>query len=209
MIEIPKNVNIIAIGVGFLSKLTTEKEGKKIIIIRKTYPSHSIPCCEHGEINFSLHMLVRGGVLLSERNRKLRYARVERAVTEFGTPIDILHGYLVFERLNEKEWTVTDKAPEAFAYFIHYVTDTPTDCYADYEVVRTKNVFAVEKSKEVKHGYSGAGLAFLASAKEPAVIEYKRSYDYDGCRELYERVRVAWNNGNVTVEPIEEVKRVI
>ena len=192
--EVPQGINTIAIKVAMVDYFIAEGN---IAVIKKRAPYYWIHCCEHRDLKVYLDMKPRGGILLDPKNRKLKYAKVG----------GVIAGYLVFER-EGSEWVPSSREPEAFFHFIFYKSDMPSDCRAEYEVVSTKNIFAFETAKDCNHGYSGAAVFFIASTRG-AEIEYKRTYDYDGCRWLYEKVRVVWNNGNATVEPIEEVKRVI
>ena len=195
LMEIPQSISTIAIKASMVSYFISEKGGKRIAVIKKRMPYYWVHCCEHRDLEVYLDMKPRGGILL---DRKLNYARAEG---------DVIKGYLVFERKGS-EWVPSNREPEAFFHFIFYKTDMPTDCRAEYEVVSTKNVFAFKTVKDCNHGYSGAAVFFIASTKG-AEIEYRMTYDYGGCRWLYEKVRVAWNNGEPLVEKVEELKRVI
>ena len=201
MLKIPMNVNTVAIKITYDHYFISEKEGKKIAVLKKKNPEYSITitnaCTNKLNLWFYLDMKLRGGVLLDSKNRKLRYAKAEN---------DTLHGYLVFERY-ENEWIVSDKEPEAFFYIIYYIQQK--ECGANYEIISTKNVFAIEKGVDNELHCGIAGLGILANAKEPAVIEYKRTIDYDGCRDVVEKVKISWNNGSVIVQPVEELKRVL
>lgn len=206
ILKIPENVNTIALKFRFaegISFFVGEKDGKKIAVLQKTTPKYSYECCQHRYLIFELGMKLRGGIMLDEKNKKLKYAKMSN---EEGYLV--IEGYLVFERMNGVEWIVSNKDPEAFFHMIYYTIER-ADYSADYEIISNKNIYSIAKDREYNLGVSAAALGFLASAKEPSFLEYNKVDRYDGYREFIEKLKIIWNNGNPVVEPVEELKRVI
>lgn len=123
----------------------------------------------------------------------------------YGYPI-FAEGYLVFQRLSEKEWRLTKEEPEAYIYVKGYSLESRAAC-AGYKILSTRNVYGYWEEGTCCAISSMAAMLLLLPTRGDAVVEY--DYVDAGYRGPVEHVRkmvkIAWNNGEPLEQPHEDI----
>jgi len=209
-LNIPDEVNVIAVPTKWLETFYSEKEGKTIEVIKKSMPEYERGCGAAHYYVIKVVMLPRGGILIDkEKERKGKY----HVIHTDGS----VEGWLVFEKdvnscksENDSticEWKLSkDKEPEAFVFQFSDSVSSRV-CSASLNVLKTENVLNYVTAETGCAIASEATVAMIVPTDRDAIVEYERERgSYRGpCEKVIEKRRISWNNGNVIFENYEEL----
>jgi hypothetical protein len=163
-LEIPSNINTIAIPTGMITGRLGKKNDAFILVIMKRKPMIDIGCGARHRCLITVDMLPSGGVKLFNIEpepgliptpklmlaRQLSYGQFKIAIL-YGWAVDDLEKgelvstyvmlekpeYLVFERVSNNEFKLSNKEPEAAVVVYSYELDSRVTC-ADIEVLESE-----------------------------------------------------------------------